>query len=352
MSKRVDAMDLLRAVAILMVLLAHAVFTYGAPDYIAPLQIFGMGVDLFFVLSGWLLGSALIKERKRAGRIDVKNFWIRRWFRTFPAYYAVLALLTLQQYLVNPDFTIDWSYVFFYQNYQMPLEYFSISWSLAVEEQFYLVIAPLLLLLGKWGRKFETSILLLLALSPFVLRYLGWYEHTKQTHVRLDCCAVGVLLAHVYYTYQSVWNSLRAKAFSIAILLSLIVAGFLVARYISTYDAVSPDYLLLAITFGFWVVWANTTTVEFNRHFKSAFYYVSTRSYSMYLLHPEALALTKKVMVDAPFVLYFGFMFAVTCLLSEALYRVVEQPFLRLRDRDWSFFKTQKGVNKCVELPD
>jgi peptidoglycan/LPS O-acetylase OafA/YrhL len=72
------------------------VLSYGSPSYLAPLQFGGTGVDLFFLLSGWLIGSQLFTEKQKSSTIDVKRFWIRRWMRTMPAYFVVL-LATLAQ---------------------------------------------------------------------------------------------------------------------------------------------------------------------------------------------------------------------------------------------------------------
>ena len=134
MDTRYRSMDLLRAIAITLVILAHSVFSYGAPEHLAPLQFGGTGVDLFFVLSGWLLGGLLFKEAEKNGNIDIKRFWIRRWMRTFPAYYAVLIIQVSQRYLTKDDVDFPWEYFVFVQNYSYPLDFFFFFWSLSVEE--------------------------------------------------------------------------------------------------------------------------------------------------------------------------------------------------------------------------
>lgn len=329
---RINSMDALRAMAILLVLLAHAVLGFGAPDSIAPLQLGGIGVDLFFVLSGWLLGSLLFKEMSQ-GSIDVRRFWIRRWMRTLPAYYTVLTLTILQQVLTKENPAIRLDYYVFLQNYSDSLPIFSVSWSLAVEEQFYLFIAPALLFLSRFSRHVRLGALLILLAVPSVFRMLGWFDNLEQTHVRLDGCVMGVLLACIRYDFAPVWQRLTHYSgllFGIALLAFL--ASFFQRWYPNDYFG-DPGILARALIFGCWIVFANANQVVAQGFYFPGAHYIATRSYSMYLLHPEAIALLNRVGLDLPFVVYFSIMFVLTLLISELLYRFVEMPVMRLRDR-------------------
>jgi peptidoglycan/LPS O-acetylase OafA/YrhL len=153
-------LDTLRAIAILAVIACHISSSFrelnatqdhhwlAIHHWLGIAGLGGHGVDLFFVLSGWLLGCLLLSEKTRTNQIDVKRFWMRRWLRTLPAYYMVL-LLTLGQRILQGRWQFDDGYYFlFLQNYALdPLPFFGVSWSLCVEEQFYLLIAPLLFLI-------------------------------------------------------------------------------------------------------------------------------------------------------------------------------------------------------------
>jgi peptidoglycan/LPS O-acetylase OafA/YrhL len=102
------------------------------------------GVDLFFVLSGWLIGNLYWREHARFGEVQLLRFWSRRWLRTIPPYLAALALSWLAVKLERRE-PFDWGYLLFIQNYYQRIPFFLVSWSLCIEEHFYLFV-PLLLL--------------------------------------------------------------------------------------------------------------------------------------------------------------------------------------------------------------
>jgi peptidoglycan/LPS O-acetylase OafA/YrhL len=332
MVNRYKSMDFLRAAAILLVVLAHSVYTYGAPAYLAPLQFGGNGVDLFFVLSGWLLGGQLFKEIRATGSVEVKRFWVRRWMRTLPLYFVVFFLLCLQQSLKHGEVILPWQYLVFIQNYYMPLNFFSISWSLAVEEQFYIIIALFLLISSKFKKSNITLLLICLLLIPVVLRLSGLYDHPKQTHVRFDGCIAGVLISQIYYQYHSLWEKLQ-KYLPLAAGLSLcLYLSFYVLQYIAPEFIGNPDKLILVLIFSSWIMLANS-----NQYWRCILYFpgasfIATRSYAFYLVHPESLAIAKKVLINENFIIFFAFVIVVGLILADVLHRLVEKPFMDARE--------------------
>lgn len=332
MKHRYASMDTLRAIAILLVVLAHSVLSYGAPDYLAPLQLGGTGVDLFFVLSGWLLGGLLFKEAKNSGSIDIKKFWARRWMRTLPAYFAVLILSILQRYLTKEDVQFPWEYFIFMQNYGS-LPFFFVSWSLCVEEQFYIFIAILLTLLARRNKHLILFILLTLYILPSVFRSYGLYSTLEETHVRADGCVLGVILAHLYNSYPAIWQEISKRAVPIAITSAFIFVLFFIARYFPSMGIKDPDNAFLVIIFGSWVVVANKNSKFREKLYFPGGYYIASRSYSLYLLHPEVLALMKKFFIGAPFPIFFIVTLCGSMLLAEVLYRIVEKPIMDARER-------------------
>jgi peptidoglycan/LPS O-acetylase OafA/YrhL len=332
-------MDVLRAVAILLVVMAHSVLSYGAPLHLAPLQLGGIGVDLFFVLSGWLLGGLLFKEVKEHGNLKIKRFWYRRWMRTLPAYFVVLIFSVSQRYLTKDGVNFPWEYFIFIQNYNS-LPFFSISWSLCVEEHFYIFIALVMMFLAKTNRDKVSIILLCLLLLPLLFRITGLYHSHEETHVRVDGCVVGVLLAHIYHNYPSFWSFLAKYSLYVALSAVFLFLLFFVSRYFPGMGIRDPDGLVLALIFGSWVLYANKSPKVRSTFYFPGAYYIATRSYSLYLLHPEMLALMKKYFLGWPFPLYFALALCGSLVLAEILYQFVEKPIMDVREK-YKFSKAE-----------
>ncbi len=335
MQQRNISLDLLRSIAILMVFIGHTVLSYGAPEILAPLQFGGTGVDLFFVLSGWLIGYQLFNELHRHGNIDVKRFWIRRWMRTLPAYYAVLIFTIGQQLVTKNDFEIPFDYFVFLQNYNQPFSIFSVSWSLCVEEQFYLVIAPLIVFLAKLTRQQRTLVLILLISLPTLFRGLELYNNLEETHVRWDCCLMGILLANIKFSYPTFWQRLLSIGPKFALISLFVYLGFYYLRWYPLDFAFQPSKLILAFIFSSWILWANVKKLSFGNKINQMIYYISTRSYAIYLLHPDALAITRRLFSDQLFIVYILIAFIISCCAAELLYRFIELPFMNMR-KDYS----------------
>ena len=146
---RIFGLDLLRAIAILLVLFVHS--KHFLPKNIAHFlnkYILIDGVGLFFVLSGFLIGGIFIKDfEKDISFKSLLNFWKRRWYRTLPNYFLILSSLLLLS-IPEIDFA-NFKYFIFLQNLYSPISpFFTESWSLSIEEWFYLT-APLLIICFK-----------------------------------------------------------------------------------------------------------------------------------------------------------------------------------------------------------
>jgi peptidoglycan/LPS O-acetylase OafA/YrhL len=332
MHDRYRSLDTLRASAIGLVITAHSVLAYGAPTSLAPLQLGGIGVDLFFVLSGWLLGGQLIRELENTGTIQLRRFWIRRWMRTLPAYYAVLLLTMAEQALSHPDKSLRLDYLVFLQNYTTHLPYFFVSWSLCVEEHFYLFIAPALLLLGRLGG-FRWIVMCALLILPLLFRTLGWFTSPDETHVRWDGCMLGVALAACQVTAPKVWTALSRSAPLIAGGAVVLLLINLIARWWPQLGWHDYDKLVYALIFGSFVVLASRNAWWQEHLYLPGAHYVAVRSYSLYLIHPEILALMKRFGGGLPFPVFCLLTWAGSCLLAECLYQIIERPFMAARER-------------------
>lgn len=161
---RVFGLDILRAVAIFLVVLSHAVvFLPTNYEKITGYMVFD-GITMFFVLSGFLIGTIYIKiiEKNRVTANVLLDFWKRRWFRTLPNYLLILTTVYIIEKLFIKDFNIEvYKYYIFSQNlfYPMP-NFFPESWSLAVEEWFYLIMPVIIFLFLVLGFSNKKSILL------------------------------------------------------------------------------------------------------------------------------------------------------------------------------------------------
>ena len=343
MNNRHRSLDTLRAAAILMVIFAHTILSYGAPEIYAPLQIGGVGVDLFFVLSGWLLGGLLFREVAHTEVVDIKRFWLRRWMRTFPAYYVVLILTIAQQYLTKDDPRFPVDYFFFVQNYSSGMEILYVSWSLAVEEQFYLLIAPFIAFSTRFNRRTTLIILFVAFLTPQFFRFIDPSAKSIESHVRVDGCIAGVLLSYIHVYYRDFWERLCKHANLIGIASLIIFSSFIVFRYFPSWNVPGPNPLVLVTVFSCWVLYANSSSERMSRIGFPFCQYIATRSYAMYLLHPEALALGKKMLLILPFPAYFIACLLITLAISELLYRLVELPFMNMREK-YKSTKSTKGT--------
>ena len=327
---RYPGLDLLRAVAIVAVVNCHTASAFGSPPEYHVVQLGGKGVDLFFVLSGWLLGRQLMRELRDTGIIELRRFWYRRWMRTLPAYFAVLALTYAWQ-LAKGNRDLRLSYLFFGQTYLTDLPYFGVSWSLCVEEHFYLAVAPLLLLFWRW--RAAVALLPVLLALPMVCRSAGWYFHDAgiETHARYDPCAVGVLIAAVEVARPQLWAILRRLAPFLAVV-GLAAAGRdVVCRLNQQWGLGDQGTLAWALMCGSWVLLAGARPNWAVGRLPGV-RYVAERSYAVYLLHPDALALVRRI-EGLPFGVFLVLTWVFSLVLAEFLYRLVERPGMRLRER-------------------
>jgi peptidoglycan/LPS O-acetylase OafA/YrhL len=336
--RRYASLDLLRALAIVLVVHCHATTHFGNPPEYYVLQLGGKGVELFFVLSGWLLGRQLVQELKETGRVDLKRFWYRRWLRTLPAYYAVLLFtIAWQVYRKNG---IDWSYFYFGQTYFSSMPFFGVSWSLCVEEHFYLAIAPLLWMFWRW--RFTLLLVPALLALPEVCRHNAWFHSDLETHVRFDPCVTGVLLAAISVTLPSVWKVLSRWAPFFAIIGIAFATRDVVCRLNPDWGCNDIGHLPWSLIFGSWVLWAAARPDAYIPI--PGIRYIAERSYAIYLLHGEAFSILKKIHPES-FGLYVALTWLIVIPMAEVLYRIVEKPGMMLRER-FSSSRSRQNTDK------
>lgn len=193
--RRLPGLDLLRAVAIAWVMLYHVTLFDLLPDPDHWVVEFGwMGVDIFFVLSGYLIASQLLKPIANGGAPDYRNFFSRRILRTLPAYLAVWSVYFLVPGTREMPIQPFWRFASFTENILANLDSraFSHAWSLCVEEQFYLVLPVFVVWLSRRPspRKVVFTLLAVLAFG-MVIRGSLWLWQVASTpfdlHAAPDC---------------------------------------------------------------------------------------------------------------------------------------------------------------------
>lgn len=221
-SGRLLSLDLLRFIAVMMVLLRHMTPENPNP-WIGRVTSAGWaGVDMFFVLSGFLIGNLLIGEANRNGSIDLRRFYIRRSMKIYPAFLVLVVIYGSAEYLLGSGFT--WHGLIgeltFTQNYLWHI--FNHTWSLAVEEHFYLLIGVFLLALCRRQAMDRLPALGLMVLAGcFLCRLITFLKYGSinmfASHLRMDSLMAGVLLAWTQNYYPEAIMRVRRSWGYIAI---------------------------------------------------------------------------------------------------------------------------------------
>jgi len=345
--------------AILLVIVAHA----HVPIFIDRAG--WSGVDLFFVLSGFLISGLLYSEYKKRGAISFKRFFIRRGFKIYPPFYAMIfATYLAQRFLWHaPPQSLSHylNEIFFVQNYRFGI--WTHTWSLAVEEHFYIALALLLLALAHWSSDKTNPfsriphIFFLLGFLCLALRILTIQltpparflvpQVTNPTQLRIDALFFGVFLGYLYHfrpdsirNFCRPWTN-RIVLASAAIL--LLAPGYFVAR--ESHAMLTFGLTSLYLGYGVLLILflevrdvLPDAIARIAGKIGSLCAYVGTHSYSIYLWHVPFLValpvfLRKMAHVQPPAIILHSISILGSCLLGILHASVIEFPALRLRDK-------------------
>jgi peptidoglycan/LPS O-acetylase OafA/YrhL len=343
MQKRIYGLDIMRAVAILLIVYAHLMQYFGFGSY--DMLYFGDGVSMFFVLSGYLIGRILLRHDK-----SLTHFWCRRWLRTLPAYFFVIIVLMIYEH------RLQLQYFFFTQALlKDKADFYAESWSLCVEEWFYLLIPILFLLRNKlfWILFIIVAVSVLRVYNTHTGESLHEWDVTvrKAVVMRLDNIMYGVLAAYISLNLPALWKRLE-KLFPIGLALWLAV--------ISVYNTfgygwffIWLDIPLQAIAYFMMIPYLSNMKSGSGVVFRTITFF-SIISYSMYLLNlTPVYAILGNDYVQS-FTLKYQWLqwviyLVVTFFGAYLLNRFIEKPFMNLRDGSVNRYK---GLNKIDEESD
>ncbi len=338
------ALDGLRTIAVGIVLCAHGGVTWFRSG--------GVGVDIFFVLSGFLITTILRTERQRTGAISFRNFYARRFLRLAPALLLTCAVVAVAKPAFGEPFpgtdlalalsyTANWAQAL-YGHYMTWLNH---CWSLAIEEQFYLIWPLVILGIERGVRAPGTKAGLLLAGAAGIAIYRAWHVGVWTDErinfgldTRMDSLMTGAALSYLVQALSDKKlpdgaSRVLGRGFAPLALVTL----FLIPNIVTWY---SPwmgwiGYVLVAGL-------AATVLADLvlGRHSLLApvlatrpMVFVGKISYGLYLLHLPVYFAVEKVIPDAPLVVRLGWKVGVSLALATMSFYWVEKRFLKLKDR-------------------
>lgn len=361
--RRIYGLDILRALAILFVMLGHSKGLYPEQTQ-STVALFTLeGVSIFFVLSGYLIGHILIKNLTQEGenKKTLLNFWVRRWMRTLPNYFLVLFVLFIIYIQFEENFN-PWnkgSYLIFSQNlFSHKHFFFTESWSISIEEWFYILI-PLLLYFLVRGLKlsvlpsiFYLSIFVIIIITGF--RLYRFYEIPildinewdcilrRQVSTRLDSIMFGVLAAALQIRFENFWSNRKLVLFIfgfLVLILHQITQPFLTNNF-GIYECVF-SFSLNSI--GVVLILPLLSEIKTGSGiFFRFFTYISLISYSLYLINLTLVnfCIIQKIPWPSLFendlwiaILQPTGYWMISIFLSILLYKYFELPIMNLRDR-------------------
>lgn len=349
----IPGLDGLRAIAVLIVLVAHFGFSHIVPG--------GFGVTVFFFISGFLITRLLIAEAEKKGHVGLKDFYVRRMIRLFPALLGMTFVTTAIHIGLGLGGPVGTEFaaanLYFTNYYQIaqqaagnaPYMSWTPLWSLAVEEHFYMVFPALLVLTGVNWRRLTTVLLAVIVIVPIwrLVVSLVWPDTAEiytymATDARIDSIALGCLFTLGLHQLRDPAR-LRVLIGWVPSILAImaLLATFLIRddmfRQVLRFSiqGVAIGVLLLNLYFGRTFQWA-FPILEI-----SPLRWIGRVSYGLYLWHFPVLDLVERAELSTPLtiIIALALSFAVTALS----FYFWEQKFVTLRKRFGAHIVTPKA---------
>ncbi|MDR7005812.1 acyltransferase family protein [Paraburkholderia strydomiana] len=346
MKNRNFGLDVVRMCAILPVLVVH--FSIFAVQHVpAIIYVMGdLGVELFFALSGFLIGGIILRDFEHGFSWRVaRNFYVRRWMRTLPIYYVIFIAtcfvtvdgITLRNAWSNSYLT----YLVFLQNLAWPMiDWYQESWSLAVEEWFYLIFPVFFAcLVGMRARTRILVIALTLIVVPLALRILAYDpalefdRNIRQVVVmRLDAIAFGIVAIWLVRAFETTLRRWAHLIGLVGVMGATLTITFMMGHlYPGDFFSRTFTYSLAPASFAALVIWA---------HFQQwrevkVVRWVSVRSYALYLCNFSVLRTMKHQgwISTTPIISLLIFSIGVI-FIAEIVHRLIERPIMIRRPKE------------------
>ncbi len=345
--------DSLRGIGMIMVLISHSTWVWPSlATNILPVPGGFQGVDIFFILSGFLLTTLFLEERQRNGRVSFKGFYERRAFRLLPSLFFVLICHFIYIALTGQSIRAELIAIAFIVGYIANfasaygptdiLRYsFDQTWSLAVEEQYYLFFFPLMLLAFRAIRKFRTFLVLLVVAiaiafawrfflaSTVYLDQTGMHIMYVRTDTRLDALLIGPAAALLMQGGIRLTRTLHLLAAAATIyVVSFLYWGDLFGIWLYKW-AFTP----LEISWGIIIIWLLLTSDNIVHKFLKTrpLVWLGRVSYEVYLWHLPVYIAVGRDLGGGPG--YLALALAITFAGASFSFHVVSRPFMRIKRR-------------------
>jgi len=361
-AKRFFGLDFLRALSISLLLFSHSSWIYNSSGILGKMQDASgfLGVELFIVLSGFLIGGILYKQFLHENYTikDAGLFVTRRLMRVLPSYYLVILIITIIYLLFGFSVSEVWKYPLMIQNFSSPIPaFFPESWSLPVKEMGYIFVVILLLVVSKTLNKaskkvlFLTVVIGLIAFTFLLKLYYDTHSANLQLRIwsftvrsvviyRIDSVLIGVLFGYFYHNYKEFIMSKRKQFLVLGILLFLVLFLCIVVFKLRLINA-SWFWNILCLPL---LSTAICLFIPFLLNWKSpsqaignGITFICNIAYSIYLLHYSLVLFLLKYFIDTKdfrlwqFNLFAIFYVSITVGLSYLFYTYFEKPINQFR---------------------
>ncbi|HEX9172683.1 MAG TPA: acyltransferase [Telluria sp.] len=355
----IHGLDTLRALAIVAVFMYHYyVFVSGEKTFGIASEVGWIGVDLFFALSGYLIGNQIFAAMRSSGDFSLKRFYARRLLRTLPNYYVLVALYFLWPWFRGSSELLPlWKFLTFTQNIGLrPGTAFSHAWSLCIEEQFYLLLPALALAMAAMRRSllWAWSAIALSLVAGMCVRAWLWTHYVDghpqsalafmkliyySSQCRYDELVAGVALALVKNHHPGLWQRMTARG-NLVLLLGVAMSATTVCLLLADERGLWMTvfgFPMLAASFSLLIVAAVSDNSLLRDTRVPGAAPLALWSYATYLTHKQVCVLASGYLatigIGPGSPAGVSIMIALSVLAGWLLYRLVERPFMALRER-------------------